>query len=151
MFLVYTCIYTYVQVYTNYKSIYLYIQVYTKIIILIQGVRIPDDKHPSGVGSLVQILKLIELLSPCGAELQSWGPQNIFLKVFSATPLYQVAYGSAVPCILLIQAVFVVILKSSISSGVHCSALNPYMMSWTSCVCCLNTGDVSSGIPCTRP
>ncbi len=43
MFLVYTGIYTYIQVYTNYKSIYLYIQVYTKIIILIQCVRIPDE------------------------------------------------------------------------------------------------------------
>ncbi len=44
MFLAYTqaCIYTYIQVYTVYKSIYLYIQVYTKIIILIQGARIPD-------------------------------------------------------------------------------------------------------------
>ena len=42
MFLVYTDIYTYIRVYTNYKSIYLYILVYTKIIILIQGARIPD-------------------------------------------------------------------------------------------------------------
>ncbi len=44
MFLVYTGIYTYILVYTNYKSIYFYIQVYTKIIILIQGVRIPYDQ-----------------------------------------------------------------------------------------------------------
>ena len=47
MFLVYTGIYTYILVHTNYKSIYLYIQVYTKIIILIQGVRIPDEPPTS--------------------------------------------------------------------------------------------------------
>ncbi len=51
--LVYTSIYKYIQVYTNYKSIYLYIQVYKKIIILIQGVRIPDEKQNNQVHAVM--------------------------------------------------------------------------------------------------
>ena len=35
--------YTYIQVYEVYTIIYLYILQYTSIMILIQGVRIPDD------------------------------------------------------------------------------------------------------------